>query len=449
MLSRSSPFNPLDLLLYAGDEARRGAGLAPADIFAVLECSGRIDLPGMSRAIHALHKAYPVTRAALHTSSLTGRPSWRLDADSPEIDQVLRVGQSTEDCAELLERLFTERVDWRSGPPLRFYVLHGPSDDVVVLRWPHFLMDARGGVILIEEMAALHEQGSDPGAIVTRGDERRRDFGGLGSPPVLLAQLRLQRGARGGRPAHWRDLRLGSCSGPGAERIRLELRRLGSRSARDVADAAMRVCGFGRFADFIRAAAIRALHETIGSPNAGGAGYSTLHLIDNRKRRDRGPACHNVFSTLPIYVPSSIAGETAAVADLIHERTRQAWASDLMRRRLAGLSLLARVPTRMLVSRLRRRLRTAARGGLPLGVANAPSLPLGFLGPFSRATPRFCGAPLVNLFGARPPIPSAGFALSVNAAQDRMNLAMVYYEPRIAQPQARELLERLAAALSK
>lgn len=447
MSNRPVPFNPLDLLLYAGDEARRSKGLTPADIFIVLECGGRIDEAGLRRAIRALHHAYPVTGAALTTSALTGRPAWRLDADPPDVDQVLGIESSSEDCTATLERLFTQRINWRHGPPLRFYLVNGPADDHVVVRWPHFMMDARGGVILIEELAALYEQRANPDSVISVGDESRRDFGALHAARGLFAQLRWQRGAQGMRPPHWRDLRLCSPTGEGPERIRLGLRRLDPRKTRQVADAAMRVCGFGRFADFVRAAGIRALHESIDAPCEPDAGYSTLHLIDNRKRRDGGPACHNVFSTLPMYIPCRTAGDITAVADFVHEQTRRAWEMNLMQRRLAGLALLTRVPTRVLVARLRRRLVALGHGGLPLGVSNAPSLPLGFMGPLVRPTPNFCGAPLSNIFGVRPPIPSAGYALAVNTAQGRMNLSIVYYAPRITPTQANEFLDLFHTAL--
>src|SRR5690606_28712256 len=110
----------------------------------------------------------------------------------------------------------------------------------------------------------------------------------------------------------------------------LAVRRLDSSEAAALRDAALRTCGFGRVADFVRAAGLCAAHETLGSRSAAAGWYSTLHLVDNRRRRDPGPVCHNVFSTLPVYVPCELAGDRAATADLIRDQTAAALASGLM-----------------------------------------------------------------------------------------------------------------------
>ena len=429
------PLNPLDLLLYAADEARRLAGAPGGDIHLYLECDGQIDVEGLRDALRALWRRYPVTAARLHQARWTQRPAWRLtDDDEISTDAAITVqfleNASADGLQRATETLLAGRVNWTQRPPLQLHVLRGAADgDTVVMRWPHFLMDARGGAALLEELAALCESRGRRAGAASAGDEKRRDFGTL-EPAGTIEMLRaLRRASR--PPVGWRDLRLcGEFDDAVTHTLRVQVLRFSSEAAAEIRAAALRVCGFARLADFLRAAAIQALHRTIAPKLDATSGYSTLHLIDNRRRRDPGPVCHNIFSTSPVHIPATEADDIRRVADHIRDASSNALHSRDMAVRLALLGWMARLPMRWLTE-FRRRPIKSRHPSLPIGLARPPSLPLGFMGPLAHATERFCGARLRNLFGVQAPAPRGGYAVNVNAAQERMNVAVTYYEPLV------------------
>ena len=177
-----------------------------------------------------------------------------------------------------------------------------------------------------------------------------------------------------------------------------------------------------------------------------GGVYTTFHLLDNRRRKDIGPLCHNVFSTLPIAVRAAHAADRSATADLIQEATRAALTTDWLQQRLDRLAWLARLPVPLIARRIVANWR---RGATPtgLGPGNPPSMPLGFTGPLRVPREKLCGARLRNLFGAVSPAPTAGFSVNVNAAQERMNVAVAYNPRRLPDAAADRLADAYVAAL--
>jgi len=440
--------NPLDLAFFAIDDARRRIGLGGADIHLHLELGGRADLDGLRRALACAQRRYPVLAGRLHWPSALGRPHWRLEPPREDDARVEEVDCAAGDDAwhAEIERRLAGRVDWTRTPPFQLCVFRGPDRrDRVSVRWPHALMDARGGVQILEDVARFFEDRTQPCDVESAGDELRADFGTLARAQSWVGRLRLaRRGAARTRPAGWTDIRAASGALEAGERVAVHVLRLSPEQDRDVRGACMRTCGFGRFADYLRACAIVALDAVLDHPRPEHGGYSTLHLVDNRRRRDPGPVCHNVFSSFPIFVPAEIAGDVRQIADGILAQSRAVVEQDAMTARLAGLELLTAIPTRVLARQMAAAHRTG-RTLLPIGLSNAPSLPLGFMGPFSRPLPAFCGAPLENIFGIRPAPPRSGLALNVNRAQERMNITVAYHPPRVS----RAWIERLVRCFAK
>ena len=446
--------NPLDAVFLAIDDAWRRGGLAGMDIHLHLEFRGRVDVAGIERALRALRRVWPATNARLVRRPFLRRFRWRLDAGESRDADIVDVQELDGDEAAFeryAEDLLATQLDVRRAAPLRLYVARmRDGNDRMIVRWPHALMDARGGATIVEELARLYDERPTVNALCSAGDELRRDFGTLDGRMSLRERAAAVWGALGARrrSAAARELRL--CPLVNAEecgRMRICIRRLDRDDAARVRDAAMQVCGFGRFADFLRAAAIRALAETVASRDPDGV-FSTMHLLDNRRRRDRGPVCHNVFSAFPIHIPAAVATDRAVVADLIRDATVAVLHSGALNRRLAGLRLLARIPSGLLSRSVSRGLRLG-RSFLPLGVSNPPSLPMGFMGPLSRAYESMFGATLVNIYGVRPASPPAGFALNVNQAQGRMNIAGIHYESSVPAEIMQALVDRFVTALTE
>jgi hypothetical protein len=454
-VARYQQLNPLDYMFFVGDEVRTRLGAPGTSIQVLLELKGPLDLAGFKQALEGLYRLYPATGGRLDRSTVSGRPRWRLDAE-PDQRRALRVRMLRPGTAEELHlqrnRLLRGRLNFEQGPLLRFYLLRGlPAGDVLVMRWPHALMDARGGMILLEELQRLYEEQPDPRSLSSVGDELRDDVGELIADLSLPQRLRaLCGGAQGELPANWEDARLASGPvGTNPAGLHYLLRQLSTEQVQRIRDASMRVCGFARMGDFVRACAIRALHRTIAQPPPPHGGYSTMQLVDNRKRRQQAPVCHNFFSALPVFVPAAIADDRRAVADVISESTARALSSGLIARRFAALERMSRLPASIMARLMERALRADPGSMLRRGLANAPSLPMGFMGAFSRPLRTFCGAEWLDVHGVGAILPHEGFGLNLTTPNDpnRLNVTAAYFEPRVTRELMESLLEHLVEAL--
>jgi hypothetical protein len=324
-----------------------------------------------------------------------------------------------------------------------------PEGDRVIARWTHTLMDGRGGVTLLEEIDRLYRESPNPSSCVSAGDERRRDFADLlRSAPLVLKPRDVLDGSSGLRPRHWRTARLSegipvSQLGP----ARFMLRRLAPEQTRLAKEMSLRVCGFARFGDFMRACAIRALDRVMLRPLPPHAGYCTLNLIDLRKRRQSAPVCRNLTNALPMYVPAGMAGDRRAVADLARDQMATLLQSQALSVRLAAVHRVTLLPTSVLINIMHRGFCATGMNRMPSGMGNAPSLPLGLIGSFSRKMPTFCGAELTNIYGLRPVPFQTGISVDVNEAQDRLNVAAMYYESAITTQKMNGFLDDFTSSL--
>jgi hypothetical protein len=447
--------NPLDAMFFAIDEAWRRCGQPGAEIHWYFELRGRLDVAGLRRAVRALHRLYPTTQARLARTALTGRSAWRLDVEPPDLERVVEVRQLTPPTeAELhrqIELLLATRLDLKRLPPLHFVVFRGlPAGDFLIMRWPHALMDAHSGATVVEKLARLYDEDPDPETLASVGDERRTDFGALRARTPFSRCLATLLGRRdeAARPRGWHDIRLCPASLSGTDaRMRFYDRGLSPERWAQIRTIAMQICGFARVGDFVRACAIRALHEVAGHRAPANHGYSTMQLIDSRKPRDPGPVCHNVFSTMPVFVPATMAGDRRAVADLVQETTVRMLTSGARERRLAGLQMLAPIPTGILAGVLERELRTG-KSLLPVGLSSPPSLPMTFMNLLSRPLKSFCNAELISVFGTRPGVPPDGLVVNVSTAQERMHISGIHFEPWVTRDLVNEFLDRFVAALT-
>lgn len=430
--------NPLDFYFFAADQAMRRIGLPGTSIHLCLELKGRVDVDGLRRALSAIYRLYPAAGARLERSAITGNPRWRLDAAPPDpagaVTLIELPGANDAAVHDRIEALLNEPIDAERLPPLRFVIIRGqPEGDRLIARWTHALMDGRGGVTLVEELDRLYRESPDPDTCVSVGDELRDDFGDLiRKAPLVLAPGDFLDGSCGLRPAQWRTARL--TDGLTLNRLgsaRFMLRRLTPEQTRRAKEVSLRVCGIARFGDFTRACAIRALDRVMPRPLPPNAGYCTLNLIDHRKRRQIAPVCRNLTSALPMYVPATVAPDRKAVADLARDQMARLIESGTILRRLAVAHRIAFIPAGALINVLQRGLSAAAMNRLASGMGNAPSLPLGLIGSFSRKMPTFCGAELTNIFGLRPVPFQTGISVDVNEAQERINVAGMYYEAAI------------------
>ena len=345
-MARYQDPDPLDLLFFAADAASRRARLLGANIHLVTEVEGELDLGRLKQAIAALHREYPVTAAKLVTGTFTGRPRWRLDMPPPHPNHVVQVHQiqppTPDQWRTEFERLFATPIDAARFPPLRFHVLRGLAQgDVLVMRWPHALMDARGGGMMSEELDRLYEEAPDVNTLCSAGDETRDDFGALLARTTLRWRVQTFFGSvlRPNRQRRRFSQLVTEPIPTDLGRLRCVFRHFPASETKRIMDNAVRICGVARFPDFLRACALRALHEVMPHPVPPDTLYTTLNLLGRRNRRQPLRWCCNLTSALPLAVPAGLIHDRQRVADLFREQTGNQLASDTPLRHAAILWL--------------------------------------------------------------------------------------------------------------
>lgn len=445
--------NPLDLLFFAGEHALRRAGLPGAHLHMHLELGGLLNLDRFRHAVRALHRVYPVTGARQQVSLCTGHPRWRLDGPPPDLRHVVHLHRVTPPIDEQLQdqigRLFAAPLDTVRRPPVQFHVFRGmPRGDVLILRWPHTLMDGRGAYRILEELDRLYEEAPELHTLHSAGDERRADFAQLLSRyplPRRLQMLGALRRDANATPGKVVQLAAGPVRRPlGA--MRTLFRFLTPDDTQHVAENARRLAGTWPTGDYLRACAVRALSRIMPAPVPPDAVYTTNALLDNRRKA--APAvCWNLSSALPVAVPAAAAQDCARMTRLFrrqmiaHVRARSAL------RYYAAFSLLTRPPTACVAAAMKGRLLGLGGGDRDLGLTAAPSLRLDFIGPFSRPLPTFCGVELRNHYGYSTLLPRPGFALHVNLTHTRLNISGVCLESRVPPTTLSQFIDLFIATL--
>lgn len=428
--------NPLDITFGRIDEAWRRCGLPGVDIHLHLAFEGRIEVERLAAAHAKLLRLYPILAA------LRRRDEWLGGARSARGGAIAIHHTAAGAFQEVVEALLQSRAA-ADAPPLQMHLVRcDGTGDRLIVRWPHALADARGGVTLLEEIARLDRESTPIDELISRGDESRDDFGTL---DIHDRGAAAPHSAAPSGPARTKQeiLHLASSRPGREERIGLEVRTLSADETRAALAAAVQTCGVARFADYLRATGIAVLDSLVPPPKSAHAAYSTLHLVDNRKRRDPSPVCHNVFSTIPVVVPARLAQDRSAVADLLLSAARAALERGAAAARLRRLRGLARLP-HGLVAGVMAWMLVSGRRWLPTGLASAPSLPLGFMGPPVRPLADFCGARLLGIYGVRVPSLHAGYAVNLNLAEGRLTIALTFFEPRVSRDLAREFVDRFA-----
>jgi len=207
--TRHIPLNPCDYCIFGQHRVwRRQSGLGNFP-YMIVEAEGRCDPDVLRGAVGRCLGRHPVLAARLVLSPFRLRPAWRVDDDAAHLARsadravVFTDLSGDEDAAGAFVRCFEAyyRGTWydRAGPQIRIEHYAMPRDRTrIVLRWPHYLMDAEGAHRLF---AMLDDRMGDP-AFAAGG-------GGSGPPAHDLAQ-RIGRAV--GRRAEFRRKGIGSAA---------------------------------------------------------------------------------------------------------------------------------------------------------------------------------------------------------------------------------------------
>lgn len=170
---RHFAMNACDYCIFAQDRV----GFVPDGVanlpYMMVDLEGHVPRESLRAALVQTLQAHPAAMASLSTSPLHLRPRWRLPshvAESAQIaaDRALRCDDLTEagDWAEMLEGLCQERYvqawDLRAGPQVRLELYALPHSRArLVIRWPHYFMDAEGAQWFLARLDDRFLSGSD------------------------------------------------------------------------------------------------------------------------------------------------------------------------------------------------------------------------------------------------------------------------------------------------
>jgi len=333
--------------------------------------------------------------------------------------------------------------------PMQFDIVRGDEHgDVLLVRWPHALMDGRGCQRVLSELDRLFREQPDPATLVSAGQEDRDDFGDL-LRSIRWSQRKelLRAGLRPDTPRRkpGRQLALSPLPArPG--RLRYVLRVLEPDEMRQVEQNAAQTCPDARLSDYLRATGLRALDELARPYRGAPRDYTFMSYIDGR-RTHPDVICHNFTVALPIAVPVRLAPDRAAVAACIRRQmdAHQSTRTDLREALFAWLT--TRLPTAYLAALVRAAFPPGARPRPQMGVRCPMSLPFGILGDFAPSLPTLCGRPLRHFYYVRNIVPQPGFGLDLQLLPDRLAMVAVGLESRVPVPTLQQLLDRFVALL--
>ena len=332
--------------------------------------------------------------------------------------------------ARQIDQLVSQRIDLVTLPPLQFHVMRGlPAGDLVVIRWPHALMDARGCFVLLDAIDQMYREQTEPAGLVSVGDEL---LDGLSQ--LLRNTARPQCPATRTEeepPAAGEDLQLPICPdfrelGP----LRSIVHRLDEDECRQIQDIAKRTCAPAQFGAFLRACGVRTLHRMLARHNSRGAGYSVPFVVEARWPPYLSPVCRNLFTAERLFVPAKMAIDRPAVARLLHEGTTRLAAAGPNTRKLKRSLAVTSLPTALLAHLVRHSLIYPPQPWQQDAVSNPPSLPMAFMQVFGDKKRSFCGAEVRYVHSFRPPLPRQGIGIQVMGGQGRLAVCGLSYEVR-------------------
>lgn len=457
--------NSLEYVLFAGDAALRAGGLLGSNCVGLLCLEGRADVVGLKRAIAALYEVHPIANARLVHSGLGRRPRWRLGTSQPDWTHALTVhdlppagGDPVHTAAE---EFMNQPLDPTREPPVQWRVLRAPDgNDVVAVRWPHPLTDAKGGELLHVEVNRLYHERALVVDVADSADDPIRTW--IDRCPRRQQRRLLHETVRNRPPSDPPPATLAHTTSdqpPG--RYRYAVRTLDADTHAKIRENAAACCGLGGLSAYQAASALRAMQRTLRCDATANVRFTTRWLMSLRPPRNPAGLFRNAFSFLSLEVGPDEVVDRNAVACRFADRIRPALRAQIRVGRLpsrrrerdpaaadedvdpSGLPflLLTRAARRLPFWLLRSHRLRAAFGATP------PALPMSQIGPFVKPLETFCGARVTNYIGMFTVPPTRGYTLQINEFDGQLILLLAYLDGRVDPRTADAYLDQLVADL--
>lgn len=425
MSGRAGPvaFNPADYFTFVLDREIREAGMPGGYCGFALELGGRPDLERLQQRLDLLVERFPQASARLEARGK--RLAW-----APTGRRILLERHQCPDggagARRVLQDIFNRPAAADSLPLALHWIACGEGG-TLLLSWLHPLLDARGGKILLDFLAAAHPEGFRE------------------SPSLINAKL--------AEWSLWRKLRyffkakrhndavnsLPSCLPTAAEggpqTLRLKVRRYGGEDSRRVARLAQQYTGLAGRTLYYIGCLMRAMEQA--GPPAAKAGYCVPYAFNLRRQNAPTPVFGNHVGCLFARATREQARQRKPVFDHLLTQHRQAVQQELD---LAYLPLMW-LGQWLSPARYAKFLRKQKDGG------ELSSLWFSDIGDLRWGGAGFLGVPVDGLsmlcWTTLPP----GLALLAGQLDGRLTLSYSYLHPAVDEAWLERVMERMDAEL--
>lgn len=280
-------FNPADTFTFVLDREIRRAGMPGGYCGFALELGSVPDLVLLQQRLDRLAECFPVATARLARRGK--RYGWIATGRRLELERLdAPLGGDRETLCRQIAQGILNRPSGPESPPLSLYWVACGHGGMLLLRWLHPLLDARGAKILLDFLGS-----AEP--------ERFRE-----SPSLVLQRLSewsLWKKARffiKAKRHNARINRLESClptrMEAGAQELRLRVRRYGPEDSERITRLALQYTGLAGRTLYILGCFMRALEQA--GPPAAKAGYCIPYAYNLRRQNAPTPVFGNHVSCL-------------------------------------------------------------------------------------------------------------------------------------------------------
>jgi hypothetical protein len=434
--------NPIDRTFFAFDYAASRLGLPRTFLQLHIELTGQVDSIRLEQAIRCVQARYPVIASRLTRAEITGSPRWQMPGQSSTTDRALIVHDVTDLTSEQIQRrinhLLMHDIEPERQVPVTFHLFTGrQAGDLLIMRWPHALMDGHGGRLILQFLDECYQSRRVPEAVESADDSRHDGFtemlAAAASRGSTLSDPRADLDAGLAPPTNARLVQIPSIPdlsslGP----LEQYVYRLDARTCQRL-DANRKARGQSfRFGAYLRASALQALARVLSHRPSANDYYAVPYVLEGRQSPGNSPVCRNLFSLQRVFVPAKQLASRAAVAGLLDRATARMVTNPAQSRYLKTMAQMTRLPLAFAGTLVARTLRHGPISHHAGHLSQPPSLPMGFLVLADRQTTSFLGRPLQQMYIFRPPLPRVGIGIQVSGHQGELSIAGMCFEVRRA-----------------
>jgi hypothetical protein len=396
--------------------------------------AGRLAAEQLQEAIQRLSTRCPLMTSRLIEARNGTNPYWQFRSDAASGLQEVRLASG--DSQEVLDyaaRQLSMAHDPATHDPIQFHLLHRPhGQDVLLLQYPHMLLDNNAAILLLREIERSFLAAS------TNSSSPTRFFSNQDLIQQYLQRFpRTRRRTAANRVTNmWRSWQGGSVmlgqpisQRKGAASFQIAGRCLSAEQTEALRKRVVQICGLPSISMALLGSAFRAIQRL--APTAQRGNFSAGIGVDLGLRNNSGPIFQNFVSLLFMFADAADLHDREALLRRLSQQLRQQIEDDIDLGVLQWTALYRRRPRHCgwIVEPLLRR---------------CFSLWYAFFGTLDRAVgSSFCGTDVDDVFFTGPCWAPMGLTLIVNQYRGRLLFQATYIPEAVPETLANAFLDEV------